>query len=175
MSPYSVTLTTKDRDYYLQLAEVSADLKEQILSADVLFVPAEYSDCPTAFTHGTQQFLQYCKQNLNCKVDVCCNDSDFKEIELNSRLSRFGTFIMDKTLWPLFIGTMGSYMTQLFPLSPVTEPVEETRPYLESPKIQFSVIIEDADSAKQEYKKFEFEGTAKDFKDVEQELKDLAK
>ena len=77
---------------------IPAGERGQIAGADVVVLPFGYKDCEQAFTTSVYDFLAYARERSLFKIEVCCPEEGFTELELCSAKKRLGKFLLASTI-----------------------------------------------------------------------------
>ena len=159
---------------WIKRVSLTQDNASDVREADVVFLPIAHRDVDYSFYQGTVDFFHYCKQNFDGQIAICINDSDYNELELNSKDIRLGRFSIKKGFLTFFLSVLGSYCANQ--LTPINEPVPVDQPvieYMNPPKVSFTLSV--VDSAGVTAKEIKYEGLASDIDDVIKEVETLWK
>lgn len=148
--PYSKSIEEWMEDMVIPSVE-----REQIVGADVVVLPVGYRGCEQAFTTSVYDFLTYARERGVFKIELCCSEDGFSELELCSAKTRLGKFLLltSTITSTIFLGVVSDYIyDQVKPILPQFTPIEnvETPQYLEAPEVSFSIVIPDSLGNKQE-------------------------
>lgn len=145
---------TKSIEEWMEDMEIPAGERGQIAGADVVAFPVGYRDCEQAFATSLFDFLAYARERDLFKIEVCCPEDGFTELELCSAKKRLGKFFLASTITgTIFWGVVSEYIyDQAKPILPQFSPIENVRTpqYLEAPEVSFSIVIPDSLGNKQE-------------------------
>ncbi|MBP5423681.1 MAG: hypothetical protein J6Y78_14700 [Paludibacteraceae bacterium] len=145
---------TKSIEEWMEDMVIPAGERGQIAGADVVVLPFGYKDCEQAFTTSVYDFLAYARERSLFKIEVCCPEEGFTELELCSAKKRLGKFLLASTITgTIFWGVVSDYIyDQAKPILPQFSLIENVRTpqYLEAPEVSFSIVIPDSLGNKQE-------------------------
>lgn len=139
---------------WMEAMQLPSDLKAQIAKAQIVLLPAEYHDCPTAFANDAVDFLNYCQQKKLLAAEICCTDDNFSQLEMCSvkiNLGRIFAGTKDfakKGTIIIFWNVLSCYIydkVKDFEVQPAPTAVIEKPAYMEHPECSFSVIVKDTD------------------------------
>ena len=167
---------------------IPENLRNSLVKASVLILPEESfrNETYPLFPVTTDQLFQYLRINLpENSVDLCIDDSNYRELALHSDYKRIGKFIVVAAFIPVFINCLSNYITETYikkdeakpniiiinQKSQNAEPQTAPKKYMESTKVKFSVIVVDSNGTSKEYK---YEGPAKDVNNVAEQMKKLS-
>ena len=170
MDNLTVKNISRSREEWMAIANLPNELKNSVLTADVLIVPSMMSDQPKAFMVGTMDTLAVLKKQFGDKAEICISDDDYVEIELDSRNLRLGKFIVVNIALNLFLNVLGNVISDR-----IKEPdpviIEVEAPEFQQPAtVSFSITVEDSIGNRKE---FQYEGPAADYKDISKEIERL--
>lgn len=170
MDNLTVKTSSRSREEWMAIADLPNELRNSVLTADVLIVPSLMVNQPKAFMVGTMDMLAAFKTQFGNKVEICISDDDYIEIELNSRTLRLGKIIVKSIVLPLFLGVLGNYISyKLFESKP--EAVEIEAPEFQQPAtVSFTITVEDSIGKRKE---FQYEGPISDYKEISKEIERL--
>ena len=172
-----MSITVKDvttsRREWIERMHLSDDIAASAKNAEVLVVPSNYVDRPLAFPVSTMDFYTLIKKQLGANIEICVNDEDFEEIELNSHTLRLPTIKVKEYVLPFVIGYMVNFVYDrtAAPSQPDVNAdvnVEVTVPEYQKPtEMDFTIEVEDTTGKS---KAFHYKGSAADFKDASEEI-----
>lgn len=112
------------------------------------------------FPQGTADLLTYLRNHLpeDVVVDVCIGDNDFSELLLHDKFHRIGKFVIKSIVLSLFLTILGAYI------------YDQISKNDEDSSISFTLTIEQEDGTG---KRFSFEGEAREFKRIAEEIQKL--
>ncbi len=143
---------------------ISDTVKDSVNKAAVILYPlVGFRDIkPPPFPVGTDGLFVHLKKNLpaDLPVEVCINDEDYHELTLHADLSRLGIIIVKYVALPVVLGVLGSYIYDKLKGQPSGQA-----------EISFSIIM--ADDKENLTKQFDYEGPAKDFETIADEIKGI--
>ena len=156
--PY-VTTMASDKNFETQIKrdDIGQELQGRLLDAKVLFVPNQgYMNEPDLlyFPVGTSELYQFAtSQNTEgLKVDVCSEESAYKEVALHADWLIITEFIVKEVVAPLFVALLADYI-----IKKVGGKRDET-----IVKSKFTVVEE---KTKKQIE-FQYEGPAKEYRSV---------
>lgn len=162
--------TTRSREEWMEITGLPENLRESVVSADVLIVPSMMPAQPKAFMTGTMDLYAVLKTQMGDKIEICIADDDYEEIELNSRTLRLGGFLVVSVALPLFLNLLGNYIyDRLTEPEPVVEEVDAPE-FRQPATVCFTITVEDSLGKKKE---FQYEGPAADYKIVAAEIQKM--
>lgn len=156
----TVTETHENLAYWRQRDYLSDATKALLANADVLIVPEEdfaNYEIPL-FPNNMLELYDVLKAQLN--IEAVINDEDYHEVSLNSRVHRYGKFIVLNAVIPVFIGLLTNY---LYDKMKHEDPKDE---------IHLEIVVQDKNGQSQSVK---YQGTASNFNKVVDKVKELAK
>lgn len=163
-----VTITRKE---WIERMQLSEDVAASAIDADVLVVPSNYVDRPLAFPVLTSDIFTVLRNQLEGCVEICVNDEDFEEIELNSHTFRLPTIKVNAAVITIVLNLVSNYIYDK--LDKVSEPDVNTKTEVTVPEYQkptdmdFTIEVEDSTGKS---KAFHYKGSAADFKDASKEI-----
>jgi len=155
-----VTSTTNnDIDFWAEQEFLSDSVRESVKNADVIVAPLlNFRDgVEVSFHQGTISFFDYLRiglQERDFTVVVCAPEDSYYEIALHSRAHRLSNIVATYVAVPLVVSLMANYIFDELKASP-------------GDTISTSITIEQHDC---KTSKIEFEGQAKDFQAVIDEV-----
>lgn len=165
-----VTISRKE---WIERMQLSEGIAESAIDADVLVVPSNYVDRPLAFPVLTSDIFTILKNQLDGSVEICVNDEDFEEIELNSHTFRLPTIKVKAAVLTIALNLVSTYIYNKLDNASqhdvnVNVNVEVTVPEYQKPTdIDFTIEVEDSTGKS---KAFHYKGSAADFKDASKEI-----
>ena len=170
METIAVNSISRSREDWISYTSLPAELRSDVMSADVLIVPSLMADQPKAFMAGTMELFAFLKSQLGDRIEICISDDDYIEIELNSRTLRLGRFWVKSVALTLFLNVLGNYIyDRIKQPDPVV--IEINAPeFQQASTIDFTLAVEDTLGKKKE---FHYEGSAADYKEVSEEIERL--
>lgn len=170
MDNLTVKTSSRSREDWMAIADLPNELRNSVLTADVLIVPSLMVNQPKAFMVGTMDMLAALKTQFGNKVEICISDDDYVEIELNSRILRLGKFIVVAVALPLFLNVLGNYISDRIK-EPEPAIIEAEVPEFQQPAtVSFTLTVEDSIGKRKE---FQYEGPASDYKEISKEIERL--
>lgn len=175
-----MSLTIKDvtisREEWIEKMQLSEDIAASALDADVLVVPSNYVDRPLAFPVLTSDIFTILKSQLEGSVEICVNDEDFEEIEINSHTFRLPTIKVKAAVLTIALNLVSTYIYNK--LDNASEPdvnvnvnVEVTVPEYQKPtEMDFTIEVEDSTGKS---KAFHYKGSAADFNEASEAIKQM--
>lgn len=161
------------RQEWIERTHLTDELAGAVMNADVLIVPSNYVDRPLAFPVTTMDFFALLKQHMGDKVEICVNEDDYEEIELNSHTLRLPNLkVAGGAMLTIALNLISTYIYNKIDDSsqtPVTVNVEVTVPEYQKPT-EMDFVIEVEDSIAGKSKAFHYKGSAADFKDASEEI-----
>lgn len=149
----------------LNLSNQIATLSQQ---ADVVILPVGQKDAPLAFARGAADLYQYlCGEDVN--VEIACNDDNYEEIELNSKVLRLGKILLKSAIIPVALGVIGNYIYDAIKDNEITEPIVE---FVSPTELNVEIVIVDSLGIRESLS-IEYNGDAKDFPEVANEIEKL--
>lgn len=146
--PYLTTLEYhKTLDEWCEEMSVSDDIKQSVMSSQLVLLPMGYRDSPMAFTNHTVDFYNYCKHK-GLSIEICCNEEEFTQLELCSFKVRLGKILAPSTIsgiliWNIVSGYIKESIDTIVKDEVATEQVVETPAFQSEPDCSFSVIVRD--------------------------------
>lgn len=157
-----------DQQRYFADMKLSEEIMSSLLQADVIILPLGRNDAPFAFTSGAAYLYQYL-HNKNVRVEIACDDDNYEEIELNSKVLRLGKILLKSTVLPLTIGIIGNYIYDAIKDEEKKEPIVE---FVLPTELNVEIIIVDSLGTRESLS-IEYNGEAKDFPEVAKEIEKL--
>lgn len=147
---------------------LSNEVKQSSLDADVLIMPVGHKGAPFAFARGACDLYRYLCDN-GIKTEILCDDENFEEIELNSKVIRLGKILLKSTVLSIALGVLANFVTDAIKRDKKDDSVVE----FVSPA-ELNVLIEVVDSlGTKESLTIEYKGDAKDFPTISAEIEKL--
>ncbi len=155
---YSITETEVTFTNVLNKEYVPVHLKEDLKKASALIIPNEgFKDVKKPlFPEGTLDFYKFLKELEydDTIIDICADDDDFSELELHDDVINIPLLLVNGLAFPAIVGFIILYFENvLFKKKP-------------NPKVTLDIVVQRGDTSK----KVHFEGSAKDFKDIIDEI-----
>lgn len=166
--------STKSRRDWIAFSQLNEEVASAVLSADVILLPSEYEQSPLAFPLATRDLFASLQSSLGDKLEICINDEDFVELELNSRVLRMPKILVTSVLLPVILNLVCAFVYDRYLSSKqesvnVDVNVEVAVPEFQKP-VEMDFTIEVEDSATGKSKSFHYEGTAAGFKESADEI-----
>ncbi|WP_167612446.1 hypothetical protein [Maribellus sediminis] len=174
--------TKEDFKYWINSDFVSAEIKEDLNKASILFLPfiGQRRENEATFPSGTEAIYSYFKEKIDKEfsVDICIADELYQELALHSNYKRLGKFIVKSVALPVFLAVLSSYVYDTI-IKPTNEAhqvyIENTdkespKKYLEIPEVKFTIIVEDSSKVTKE---FNYEGPANQVENITESIKKL--
>ena len=175
-----MSITIKDvsisRKEWIDRMQLSERFAKSAIDADVLLVPSNYVDRPLAFPVLTSDIFTILKSKLECSVEICVNDEDFEEIELNSHTFRLPTIKVKAAMLTIALNLVSTYIYNKLdnasqPDVNVNVNVEVTVPEYQKPtEMDFTIEVEDTTGKS---KAFHYKGSAADFNEASEAIKQM--
>lgn len=147
---------------------LSDEVKQLSLDADVLIMPVGHKGAPFAFARGACDLYQYLCDN-GVKTEILCDDENFEEIELNSKVIRLGKILLKSAVLPIALSVLGNFVTDAIK----TDKKDDSFVEFVSPA-ELNIEIEVVDSlGTKESLTIEYKGDAKDFPAISAEIEKL--
>lgn len=172
-----MVITIKDvafsRQEWIERMQLSDDIAASAIKADVLVVPSNYVNRPLAFPVSTMDFYSLIKNQMGDSVEICVNEVDCEEIELNSHTLRLPTLKVKDYILPFVIGFMVNFVYDRTAAPPQPDlkadvNVEVIIPEYQKPtEMDFTIEVEDSVGNS---KAFHYNGSAADFKAASDEI-----
>lgn len=150
-------------DEIIVKANIGKKNQDNITSTSIVFVPSLCDGDTMAFPSGTNEFYQYCRMHSECDVEICCNDTDYCEMELCSFQIRLGKIYVKDIAVGVISGLISSYIFSLLTSHESPSTLVE-QDYLTKPTVSFSIVV--SDTTNSVHKEFKYEGPAEDVKEV---------
>jgi hypothetical protein len=147
-----------DFENYINKEYLSQSLKAELIKSDILILPEEGfkdRDIPV-FPVKTEELFIYLR-NKNLNIEICIDDEQYVELALHGDLRRLGIFVVKKVILPIFISVLAAY---------IANKVLKTD---ETNKVKLEIVVVDSTKAK----KINFEGSAKDFIELSNDIKNF--
>lgn len=152
------------------------DLRQSVMSSQLVLIPEGYKDNPKAFTNYANDFYQYCKHIDNLSIEICCNDDDFTQFELCSVKVRLGKIISASSisgviLWSVVSGYIKDAIDSAFRTEQAEEQVVDSPSFQSEPECSFSVIICDSTG---KYIEVKYDGPVSGMEEAGEQIKKIA-
>lgn len=140
---YNTTL-----EEWINIMNLSSELRNIVLSSQIVLIPEEHQDCSNVFSVYASDFYNYCKNDRGINIEICCEESDFKQLELCSFKIRLGKILATSSIaGTVFWGVISGYVKDLIDksvdiLTP-TNQVEQLPAFQKEPECSFSAIVKD--------------------------------
>jgi len=155
----TITDTTENMAYWLGKSYLNDETRSLLNDVDVMIVPEEeFRDYEIPlFPSNMMSIYDLLKQHLN--VEAVINDEDYQEVALNSKVHRYGKYVVTAVVVPVFVSVMSNY---------ITDKLKH-----ESPKdeINLEIVVQNKSG---KAKSIKYQGSAEDFKKVADQVKALA-
>lgn len=137
-------------DWCLEM-NLSVELEAAVMDSQLVLIPDGYRDCPMAFTNYASDFYSYCKHINGLRVEICCEEEDFTQLEFCSFKIRLGKIISPATisgviLWNVISGYVKDAADSVLKDEPKTEQQTSEPPFQSEPECSFSVIVRDTNN-----------------------------
>lgn len=159
-----VTDTSDNFSTWISKDFVPEEIRSGLAKCQVLLVPEigfrDY-DKPL-FPVGTESLLATLKRSLgpSIQVDICISDENYAELALHSDTCRLGRFVVLSVVLPLFLSVLANVIYDKMKTNP------------ERTDISFNMTVVDTNGVS---KDISYEGPAKDFNTVANNIKALWK
>lgn len=167
MKNLEIVNSARSREEWIKLVELPESMKIGVLSADILLVPSMRSKQPMAFMSGTMDLFAYLQSQVGDRVEICIDEDNYEEIELNSRKIRLGKFNIKDLALTLFLNILGGYIANQCGKPVAPETVIEVQEFQKPVEVEFSITVEDSTGGRKEFK---YDGPAADYKEVSDEI-----
>lgn len=147
---------------------LSEQVRTSSLNADVVILPLGRKDAPCAFAKGASELYQYL-QEQNVNVEIACDDDNYQEIELNSKVLRLGKVLLKDVVLPVTLGVIGNFIYDAIKDDNQAEPVVE---FVSPTELNIEIVIVDTLGTRESLS-IEYSGDAKDFPEVANEIEKL--
>jgi hypothetical protein len=157
---FTITETNENLAYWRQRDYLNEATRQLLTNVDVMIVPEEdFRDYEIPlFPSNMMELYDLLKEHLN--VEAAINDEDYSEVSLNSRVHRYGKFVVLSAVVPIFIGLLTNY---IYDKLKHEDPKDE---------INLEIVVQDKSGKAQSVK---YQGTAQNFNKVADKVKELAK
>lgn len=154
---------------------LSDELRQSVLSSQLVLIPEGYKGNPKAFTNYANDFYQYCKRIDNLSIEICCNDDEFTQFELCSvkvRLDKIFSVssISGVILWSVLSGYIKDAIDSVFRTEPAKEQVVDSPSFQSEPECSFSVIIRDSTG---KYFEVKYDGPVSGMEEAGEQIKKI--
>lgn len=154
---------------------LSDELRQSVLSSQLVLIPEGYKGNPKAFTNYAIDFYQYCKHIDNLNIEICCNDDDFTQFELCSvkvRLDKIFSVssISGVILWSVLSGYIKDAIDSVFRTEPEEEQVVDSPSFQSEPECSFSVILRDSTG---KYIEVKYDGPVSGMEEAGEQIKKI--
>jgi hypothetical protein len=157
----NVSESAENFETWINRGYISEATREELRKSDILIVPKErFGDQDLVyFPDKTQEILQFFKKKLpkNVNIDICIEEKDYKEVALHHDVVVIGCFLGTAVIVPVFVNILSEFIKRIL--------FKE-----ENTLIKFSFTKINADGSA---KRLDFEGSAKDFNEAAEKLKEL--
>lgn len=167
MNYLEIVNEARTREEWIKMVDLPENMKNSVLSADILIVPSLMPKQPMAFMSGTTNLFAYLQSQVGESVEICIDEEKYVEIELNSRKIRLGKFNIKELALTLFLNILGGYIANQCNRPAVPETVIEAREFQKPVEVEFSITVEDSTGRRKEFK---YDGPAADYKEVSDEI-----
>lgn len=148
--------------------QLSEQIKNSSLKADVVLLPLGRKDAPFAFTRGASELYQVLRDN-DVNVEIACDDVNYQEIQLNSKVMRLGKVLLKDVALPIALGVIGNYISDAIKDDELTESVVE---FVSPTELNVEIVIVDTLGTRESLS-IEYCGDAKDFSEAAKEVEKL--
>ena len=143
---------------------ISDEVRRSVDNASVIVYPmVGFRDTGhTVFPVGTDDVFAFLREHLpaDIPVEACINDEDYVELSMHADLKRLGIIIVSVVVAPLLLNLLGNYIYDKMKEQPSGKM-----------DVSFSIII--TDDGKNLKKRFNYEGPAKDFEIIADEIRSI--
>ncbi|WP_121811318.1 hypothetical protein [Mucilaginibacter kameinonensis] len=152
--------TEQNMDYWLQRPYLSEATRSIMQAQEVLIVPEEDLREYTTPLFPSNLMVLYDELKQYFKVEAAINDEDYHELSLNSKVHKYGKFVVIAVIVPTFVTVLGNYISDKLKHE---DPKDE---------IQLDITVQgDQGQAKTVH----FKGTADNFNKVAEKVKQIAR
>ena len=154
---------------------LSDELRQSVLSSQLVLIPEGYKGNPKAFTNYAIDFYQYCKHIDNLSIEICCNDDEFTQFELCSVKVRLDKILSVSSisgviLWSVVSGYIKDAIDSVFRTEPAEEQVVDSPSFQSEPECSFSVIIRDSTG---KYIEVKYDGPVSGMEEAGEQIKKI--
>lgn len=165
----------KTLEIWCEEMSVSDDIKQSVMSSQLVLLPMGYRDSPMAFTNHTVDFYNYCKHK-GLSIEICCNEEEFTQLELCSFKVRLGKILAPSTIsgiliWNIVSGYIKESIDTIVKDEVATEQVVETPAFQSEPDCSFSVIVRDTTG---NYIEVKYDGPVSGMEEAGDQIKKIA-
>ncbi|TGK89970.1 hypothetical protein EHQ23_02315 [Leptospira bourretii] len=162
---YNLTITESDIDFENWTTKnfISPQLKSRLIEAQILIVPTEgfreYNG--PVFPVKTEEIFHFIKSNIDNEqiVDICIEDSEYRELALHSNLIVLGEFLVKTVALSIFLGVFSNYIYDNYVKKGTADST-----------IRLAITVE---KEKKKSVRVEYEGRASDFNQVSDRIKEI--
>lgn len=147
---------------------LSDEVKQSSLDADVLIMPVGHKGAPFAFARCASDLYQYLCDN-GVKTEILCDDENFEEIELNSKVIRLGKILVKSAVLPIALSVLANYVTDAIKTDKKDDQLVE---FVSPAELNVEIEVVDSLGAKETIT-IEYKGYAKDFPAISAEIEKL--
>lgn len=159
---YNITETDDSMQKWKNIDFLNEETKQMIEQSRILIIPWDFQrqDIDYSFPVKTEELFEYLKNNIDNPndVEICINESDYKELALHSEYLWLGSFIVISILIPIFVNLISAYLQKrLINNDPNTI-------------IQINIIIDHGKDSEMKSKKFAFKKPLAEFENFKKDL-----
>ena len=189
---FEVTVSDESFKKWIEKDFISEEIKQALNKASILILPTIgfRTENDISFPIDTTSVYQYFNSKLpsNISIEVCIDDANYQELSLNSDYKRIGIFLLNSVVLSVSLNVLSSYIYDKYVKEDDTKPHIEIRnevptkkeekktapkKYMEKTRVKFTVIV--VDTTKGQSKTYNYEGPAKDAKEITNQIKELWK
>jgi hypothetical protein len=156
----TITDTDQNMAYWQQRPYLNEATKALIAGKAVLIVPEEELREYSTPLFPSNLMVLYDELKKHFNVEAAINDEDYHELALNSKVHKFGKFVVIAIVVPTFVGVLGNY---------VSDKLKHEDP---KDEIQLDITVQ---GSKGQAKAVHFKGTADNFNKVAEKIKEIAR
>lgn len=158
----AITETFENKVFWLEQGLAGGHL-DAVTSADALIVPEKdfREGVPFVFHQDTTVFFQYLETNLKGQfsIELLADDDEYIEVSLHSSSFRFNKIIVSHIAAPIILGLMTNYIYDYLKAKPTD-------------RVEASIVLENHECKSF---KFDFNGEAKDFSLLADQVGEMAR
>ncbi|BDA80168.1 hypothetical protein LPTSP3_g30980 [Leptospira kobayashii] len=160
-----LTITESEIDFENWITKdfISPQLKSKLTESQILIVPTEgfreYKG--PVFPVKTEEIFHYIKSNINNEliVDICTEDSQYRELALHSNLIVLGEFLVKTVALTIFLAVLSNYIYDNYVKKGSADSI-----------VRLAITVE---RGKKKSVRVEYEGQASGFNQVSDKIKEI--
>lgn len=153
-----ITNTDEDMASWLDKPYLNEATRQLLTGIDIMIVPEENFREYEVPLFPSNLMLLYDKLKIQFNIEAAINDEDYHEVSLNSRTHRYGKYIANYVIVPLFVTVLGTIISDQLRNDPEDE-------------VEIEIIVQ---HGRGESTSVKYQGPAKGFDKAATKIKEIA-